>query len=195
MNTTSSQGDLGLSTGITIAYAAILSMSIIPIYIGSHMSLVFKHTQTGKDEETDNILTYKDAYMFPLVASGFLMGLYILFMLFSKEYINLLLTTYIAVIGIYAVLETFRPVLKMLLPSLDVHHKKINISIPFNIYNKEFDLTIIDVINFCLSIILLFWYLSTKYWIANNILGLCFAIQGVAKIQIGNYKICCILLV
>jgi len=38
------------------------------------------------------------------------------------------------------------------------------------------------------------WYVSTKHWISNNILGLSFSIQGIALLSLGSYKVGCILL-
>ena len=37
-------------------------------------------------------MTSKDAYMFPVVGSCVLFGLYMLFKVFSKEYINMLVS-------------------------------------------------------------------------------------------------------
>tara|TARA_R110002050_G_scaffold186573_1_gene320905 strand:+ start:403 stop:666 length:264 start_codon:yes stop_codon:yes gene_type:complete len=45
-------------------------------------------------------MSQKDAYMFPIIGSGVLFGLYVLFKFFSKEYINYLLTTYFLLFGI-----------------------------------------------------------------------------------------------
>jgi len=187
-NTTS----LTLTTDLSIAYSAILTMAVLPIYIGSHISLHLKFNKSPDEREEDKILTPKDAYMFPLIASGFLFGLYIIFKMFSKEYVNLLLTTYISLVGIYSVLETTKPILKFLLPQLDVNPQTINVNIPY--YKKEFKLTTLDYINLVLALSILGWYLSTKYWVANNLLAFCFSIQGIARIQIGSYKVCCILL-
>jgi len=55
--------------------------------------------------------------MFPLIASGALFGLYIFFQLFSKEYINLLLTVYFLFLGILALSHLLSPVISKLIPS------------------------------------------------------------------------------
>lgn len=34
-----------------------------------------------------------------------------------------------------------------------------------------------------------------KHWVANNVLGLAFAIQGISMLSLGSYKVGCILLV
>lgn len=53
-------------------------------------------------------MTYKDAAMFPLIASCALFGLYIVFQIFSKEYINLLLTGYFFFLGVLALTNLLR---------------------------------------------------------------------------------------
>ncbi|MBA0574551.1 hypothetical protein Golob_001743, partial [Gossypium lobatum] len=39
------------------------------------------------------------------------------------------------------------------------------------------------------------WYASQKHWLANNILGLAFCIQGIEMLSLGSFKTGAILLV
>ena len=55
--------------------------------------------KTGEKPET---MTQKDAMMFPIIASCALGGLYLFFKIFDKEYINLLLSGYFFVLGVFA---------------------------------------------------------------------------------------------
>ena len=55
--------------------------------------------KTGEKPET---MTQKDAMMFPIIASCALGGLYMFFKIFDKEYINLLLSGYFFVLGVFA---------------------------------------------------------------------------------------------
>jgi minor histocompatibility antigen H13 len=48
--------------------------------------------------------------MFPIIGSCVLFGLYILFRLFSKEHVNLLLTAYFLIFGFIAFYQTVAPV-------------------------------------------------------------------------------------
>jgi len=54
--------------------------------------------------------------MFPVVGSCVLFGLYMLFKLFSKEYINMLLTGYFLLFGVAAVTTTLSPVFALVRP-------------------------------------------------------------------------------
>lgn len=54
------------------------------------------------------IMSNRDALMFPLIASCALFGLYVFFQFFSKEYINLLLTGYFFFLGVLALSHLLR---------------------------------------------------------------------------------------
>jgi len=51
-----------------------------------------------------------------------------------------------------------------------------------------------DIVSWVVSLSCLVWYIQTKNWLANNLLGLSFSIQGVSLISLGSYQIGCILL-
>lgn len=53
-------------------------------------------------------MTSKDAAIFPIMASCSLFALYIVFKLFSKEYINLLLAGYFFFLGVLALTHLLR---------------------------------------------------------------------------------------
>nr|CAD7395307.1 unnamed protein product [Timema cristinae] len=104
--------------------------------------------------------------------------------IFSKEYINMLLTG---------------PVISSLVPAAIPN-------IPFHLHFKqggpEGD---VDLINYhfsshdivclvCCSIVGA-WYIIKKHWIANNLFGLAFAINGVELLNLNNVVTGCILLI
>jgi len=172
-----------LSNDMLIAYSAIVTMAWIPIYIGAHVSLKQKGVQS---------MTSTDAYKFPLIGSAVLFGLYMLFKIFSKEYINMLLTGYFLLFGILAVTSTLRPIF---LPFFSKDMKPWKYS--FKLYwsepvEIEFDKA--DIVASFFSFGIGAWYVLTKHWISNNILGLSFSIQGIALLSLGSYKVGCILL-
>merc|ERR1719365_441844 len=86
--------------GMIIAYGSLVIMALIPIFLGSFRSVDSQkeqkdnHERTGERPET---MTQKDAMMFPLIASCALFGLYMIFNIFGKEYINMLLSFYFLV--------------------------------------------------------------------------------------------------
>ena len=83
--------------------------------------------------------------MFPVIASCALFGLYIFFHIFSKEYINLLLSFYFLVLGIFALSHMMSPIILKLIPSAVP-------VIPFHLKFTQVTLLIIDtwkVLNCC----------------------------------------------
>ena len=67
--------------------------------------------------EKPEIMSQKDAAMFPIIASCALFGLYLFFQFFSKEHINLLLSVYFFVLGIFALSHMISPAVKKMLPT------------------------------------------------------------------------------
>jgi minor histocompatibility antigen H13 len=139
-----------------------------------------------------------------------------LFKLFSKEYINMLLTGYFLCFGILAVSGTIKPLLVPIFGSSDQDkNRKSNTTAQSNNnttttssnalfkwsfkpfwandpIHLEFDFS--DIVALIIATGVGIWYVMTKHWISNNILGLSFSIQGIALLSLGSYKVGAILL-
>jgi len=140
-------------------------------------------------------MTKKDAYMFPIIGSGVLFGLYMLFRIFSKEYVNLLLTVYFLFLGFYAVAETFVHVIHKISPALKHSTvREFSYSLPWKNEKQVISFNQADIVSWLFSIISIIWYTLSKHWIANNFIGLAFSVQGVSLISLGSYQVGCILL-
>jgi len=187
--------------GMMIAYGSLLVMALFPIFIGSYRSVTSHKEQKENQEKTGEqpeTMTQKDAMMFPVIASCALFGLYIFFQIFSKEYINLLLTFYFFILGIFALAHMMSPVILKLIPSsLPV--------IPFHLKftqgegaNKEsvldYEFNTHDLVCLLLCSGVGVWYLLKKHWLANDLLGLAFAVNGVELLHLNNVVTGCILL-
>lgn len=127
---------------------------------------------TGKKLERMNS---KDAMMFPIIASVALFGLYIIFKLFSKDHINLLLTGYFFFLEVLALAHLLSPVIGTLIPSSIPN-------IPFHIgFTKgkgnqkqdliDYDFSTHDIVCLIIALIIGIWYLLKKHWIANNLVN------------------------
>jgi len=140
-------------------------------------------------------LTSKDAYMFPLLASCVLFSMYMMFKLFPKEYVNMLMTAYFLVFGLIAVGTTLSPVVARVLPNgagavpwrRTVHFWWDDEATDFEMYRS-------DWIAAALAVAVGVWYATTKYWVAANVLGVCFATSGITYLALGSYKVAAILL-
>nr|CAD7257325.1 unnamed protein product [Timema shepardi]CAD7571711.1 unnamed protein product [Timema californicum] len=188
--------------GMAVAYGSLVIMALFPIFFGSfrsvkhHKEQKVLYQESGEKPET---MSHKEALMFPFMASIALFGLYIFFQIFSKEYINMLLTGYFFFLGVLALSHLLSPVISSLVPAAIPN-------IPFHLHFKqggpEGD---VDLINYhfsshdivclvCCSLVGA-WYIIKKHWIANNLFGLAFAINGVELLNLNNVVTGCILLI
>ncbi|KAF2350866.1 Peptidase A22B signal peptide peptidase [Trinorchestia longiramus] len=187
--------------GILLAYSSLVIMAILPIFFGSYRSISFQEQQKAAGEKLDTV-TSKDAAMFPLIASCALFGLYLVFTIFSKEYINLLLSSYFFFLGICAMAHVFSPFISRFVPA----------SIPYKTYklvldctspsapqqgdnSKEkeqkqslidFSFSTHDFVVMILCSVVGVWYILKKHWIANNLLGLAFAVNGIELLSLNS---------
>lgn len=183
--------------GMLVAYASLVLMALLPIFFGSFRSVKFL-TEQKRNGETPESMTSKDAAMFPIIASVTLLGLYIFFKLFSKEYINLLLTVYFFGLGVLAVAHLLRPSVERILPAsfpnmtytLNLTEGKSDKKT--EMLNFEFDR--IDLLCLAVSSVFGVWYFWKKHWIANNIFGLAFSLNGVELLHLNTVTTGCILL-
>ncbi|KAL4087697.1 hypothetical protein PRIC1_013585 [Phytophthora ramorum] len=177
---------------IPVPVQLITSASAI-VYIGSTLSLKLKHERAASGEKNEEVMKAEDAYMFPLLGSGVLLGLYVLFKVFDKDLVNLLLTSYFALIGAYSLTEAFSPLLTKLVfkgsSKLYTHHVKV----PFyGVYKLELSqawmLTFVFAAAFAAA-----WF-QTKHYLLNNIFGISLSIKGIESLSLGSFKVGAILL-
>lgn len=186
--------------GMAIAYGSLVIMALFPIVIGAFRSVNHHKEQKASYKESGekpDTMTQKDAAMFPIIASGALFGLYIFFQVFSKEYINLLLTGYFFFLGILALTHLLSPVVSKMIPSAIPN-------IPFHLlFTKgkspteellNYEFTSHDLVCMTLCSGIGVWYLLKKHWIANNLLGFAFAVNGIELLHLNNVVTGCILL-
>ncbi|XP_055546993.1 minor histocompatibility antigen H13 [Wyeomyia smithii] len=192
--------------GMALAYATLVAMAMLPIFFGSIRSVKHHKEQTStfqKTGEKPDTMTSKDAMMFPIMASCALFGLYIFFKIFSKDNINFLLTGYFFFLGVMALSHLLSPVISSLIPAAI---PKIPYHLSFiqgptegvkgdkETYLIDYKFTTHDIVCFIISLVIGIWYLIKKHWIANNLLGLAFAVNGVELLHLNNIATGCILL-
>jgi minor histocompatibility antigen H13 len=190
--------------GMALAYGSLLIMALLPIFFGSFRS-VQSHKEnretsarTGEKPET---MTQKDAAMFPIIASCALFGLYLFFQLFSKEHINLLLSVYFFALGIFALTHMVAPVVTKYIPANLIPLQHFNLRLTEGSPDKSdktdvfcWDFSTHDLVILAVSTVFGIWYFMKKHWIANNLFGLAFAINGVELLHLNDVMTGCILL-
>lgn len=183
--------------GMLIAYTSLVAMALLPIFLGSFRSVKL-HIQNKLKKEIPESMTEKDAMMFPVIASGALFTLYIIFRIFSREYINLLVTAYFYILGVAALSNLLSAQFSAIIPKY-IPKTKYQLQFTEGNGDKKSEwintkFTLHDVICFVSCAALGSLYLYNKHWIANNIFGLSFAINGIELLHLNNIKIGCILL-
>uniref|UniRef100_A0A8C7R750 Minor histocompatibility antigen H13 n=1 Tax=Oncorhynchus mykiss TaxID=8022 RepID=A0A8C7R750_ONCMY len=194
--------------GTALAYGSLVFMALLPIFFGALRSVNCGKSkvagENGCDYEYRNssdmpeTITGRDAARFPIIASCTLFGLYLFFKIFSQEYINLLLSMYFFVLGILALSHTMSPFMNRIFPA-NIPIKQYQLlftqgsgETKEEIVNYEFDTK--DMICLVISTVVGVWYILKKHWIANNLFGLAFALNGVELLHLNNVSTGCILL-
>jgi len=190
--------------GLFLAYFSLVIMALLPIIIGSFKSVKHQKKQQESGEEIETMST-REALLFPVIASCTLFGIYVIFQIFSKEHINLLLAFYFFLLGVIALTRMFNSFSNKLWPiSLFGNRQfdlKFSLSSSVSADKKLDDLAVChqkfdteSIVCFLLALAIGVWYFMKKHWIANNIFGLAFAVNGIEFLQLNKVINGCILL-
>ena len=165
------------------------------VYVGCTFSTKICLIPGDKKKEGIETMKQKDAWLFPVIGSSVLLGLYLLFKFFNDKYLNILLHIYFTLIGSFSIGQL-------------IEEKIINRE-PFNSLGKQDLFTIpkipyfnpegakvtkLNVITFFFGLLIGFIYFIKRDWILNNILGMAFSIFGIENLMLGEYKVGLILL-
>ncbi|KAI8339393.1 signal peptide peptidase-domain-containing protein [Chlamydoabsidia padenii] len=196
--------------GLKIAYGALMTMAVIPIYTGSFASLTGmkrpanapKKKSTSPLEDSDDeegvseTLSASDAWMFPVMGSITLFSLYLIFRYVHKDYINMMITGYFGLMGTMAMAKTGLLVAQKTIPTTLLKHiqpYKLTLSTKGkDIYKMK--LTWVHFLLLGLSVGLTVFYSFTKNWIASNAFGLAFSVNAIQLLSLDSFKTGMILL-
>ncbi|XP_061549944.1 minor histocompatibility antigen H13 isoform X1 [Phycodurus eques] len=194
--------------GTALAYGSLVLMALVPIFFGALRSVACSKSKELREQAYESgfrnasdmpeTITSRDAARFPIIASCTLFGLYLFFKVFSQDYINLLLSVYFFVLGVLALSHTMSPLLSRIFPA-SVPNKQYQLlftqgadEAKEEIINYEFDTN--NLVCLLASSVVGVWYVLKKHWIANNLFGLAFALNGVELLHLNNVSTGCILL-
>uniref|UniRef100_A0A0C9QNB2 TSA: Wollemia nobilis Ref_Wollemi_Transcript_18749_1749 transcribed RNA sequence n=1 Tax=Wollemia nobilis TaxID=56998 RepID=A0A0C9QNB2_9CONI len=156
----------------------------LTVYIGCHRSV--------KPAPPSETMSKEHAMRFPLIGSVVLFSLFLLFKFLSKDLVNAILTCYFFVLGIIALSATLLPAIERFLPK-QWNEVPINWHLPY-FRSVEIEFTKSQVVAAIPGTFFCTWYALKKHWLANNILGLAFCIQGIEMLSLGSFKTGAILL-
>jgi len=180
--------------GMLLSYSFLLLAALLCVYFGSYRSVTRKDKQAESGEKPD-VLTARDAAMFPFIASGFLFGIYLVILLVSKEYITFVLNIYFFLIGVVALYRAIQPLIgRLRFPALDkLRERRFHIKLSENkptttttttsetpdLLHLDTKFDLVDVVALFLCVLVGVWYLLKRHWIANNIFGIAFSINAI----------------
>ncbi|KAK4441415.1 Signal peptide peptidase [Sesamum alatum] len=156
----------------------------LTVYVGCYRSV--------KPTPPSETMSNEHAMRFPLVGSAMLLSLFFLFKFLSKDLVNAVLTCYFFVLGIAALSATLLPAIKRFLPK-QWNDNPIIWHFPY-FRSLEVEFTKSQLVAAIPGTFFCIWYASKKHWLANNILGLAFCIQGIEMLSLGSFKTGAILL-
>ncbi|XP_042392338.1 signal peptide peptidase 2-like [Zingiber officinale] len=157
----------------------------LTVYVGCYRSV--------KPTPPSETMSNEHAMRFPLVGSAMLLSLFLLFKVFSKDLVNAVLTCYFFVLGIVAFSATLLPAIKHFLPKR-WNDDLIIWRVPY-FHSASLEFTRSQVVASIPGTFFCVWYALKKHWLANNILGIAFCIQGIEMLSLGSFKTGAILLV
>lgn len=162
----------------------VILTACLTVFVGCYRSV--------KPTPPTETMSNAHAMRFPLVGSAMLLSLFFLFKFLSKDLVNAVLTSYFVVLGILALSATLLPAISRFLPTKwndDVIHWHF----PY-FRSVEVEFTRSQVVAAIPGTFFCVWYVAQKHWLANNILGLAFSIQGIEMLSLGSFKTGAILL-
>lgn len=144
-------------------------------------------------------MTNSDAMRFPIVGSCVLFSLFILFKFMPAWIVNTLLAGYIGAIGVFVLTSAASPYFSPYFPEhlRDKEFAAPPFNIPYLVDAREDRLkaTVPEIVLYVLSTCFCVWYFTTKFWFANNVLGMAFSLEGIEHLSLGSVHTGTILLV
>jgi len=165
------------------------------VYLGSTFSTKICSISGDMKEEGIETMKQKDAWLFPVMGSAVLFGLYLLFKFFNEKYLNVLLHIYFVLIGSFSIGQLIEEKINEKEPFKTFNDKNVLYIPKIPYFNPDgATITLLNIITFCLGLIVGVIYYMKKNWILNNILGMAFSVFGIENLTLGEYRVGLILL-
>ncbi|KAG0150028.1 hypothetical protein CROQUDRAFT_653024 [Cronartium quercuum f. sp. fusiforme G11] len=187
------------------AYLALGVSAVIPIWYASHASVKVPVVRKSKnktsadtdgsssdeDEEEVERMTSEDAYWFPVLGSGALLGLYLVFKYLNKELINAVLSGYFALMGTGGLTRMLATITRTTLGpeswSKQTKYKFRLTRSPADIlFSLRFTNWHIGFLGLSAVLSAIQWY--TKQWMLSNIFALSFAFNAITLLKLDSFK-------
>lgn len=172
----------------------VVATATLIVYIGSHRSLRLLATEEegGASSEAKEVLTSTDAAWFPIFGSCALFGLFCAFKYVDEDIVSFVINIYFGFIGVFSVSGTVAPMIEStLLQSKKTYGFKKTLPL---IGEVDCMFNSAELVSLIPASLFTYYYLQTKHYMMNNLLGISFSIQSIQRMSIGSYKVGAILL-
>ncbi|KAJ7178527.1 signal peptide peptidase-domain-containing protein [Mycena crocata] len=191
---------MALDYDLLSSYAGLLSLATASIYVGAHGSLPPARNADGsrsEEEEVPERMSSEDAWLFPVIGSATLVGLYAVVKYFGTDWINWLLGWYFALAGVGAVWKS-----SISLTRWVVGNSRWKAFDEVSLVVRKGKTALVDVSARTPSLILLpfaalpsaIYTFHARSALLTDVLGLSFAHNALALLKIDSFRTGCILL-
>lgn len=128
-----------------------------------------------------------DAKQFPIYASAFLFGFYLLYKFLPKEFFMLIVNSYFSVVTVLSTSALFVDII----PFSESQNKVIcTLNIPSWLQNileiKKFELSVARIICIIVAALPVGFYFVTRHWALNNIFGILFTLVALKSLSLST---------
>jgi len=174
------------------ANAQIVLVSTLCVVAGAFRSVPIA------SEGSSEVMTRDDARKFPLVGSCVLFGAFLAFKFLPKRVLDLVASAYFGALGIFAVSAVLAPIVhRFMFGGRDLRSYELFTVPKIPWLNEErwtVECTAAEAAATAAATAGTIWYVRTKHWLSNNVLGMCFSLQGIEFLTIDSVQIGAILL-
>lgn len=131
------------------------------------------------------------------MGSAVLFSLFLAFKFLPKDLVNTVLSVYFVVLGLLALTATLEPLLAPFVPEpMTRSHRWLRIrSLPYILQDGlDVDFSYLELVLAAVSALFCVYYWTSRHWLASNVLGISFSVQGIEHLSLGSTSIGVLLL-
>jgi len=165
----------------------LLILATLAVFCGCKHGL-WLFTEPRKEGEVGpQVLQSEDAYWFPVLGSGMLLGLFLIIKYLGSDWVKFAITCWISMICSFGFSQNCDQVLAIF--------RNANMKPLFTIPYFDQEVKPMEIVGICIGACMAGCYISTKNWIVNNIFGLSFCVLGIRMIGLNSIKVGGIMLI
>lgn len=168
--------------------------SVCCVALGSLYAIHFSRGKRIKiASEDEESLSASDALKFPFMASGALLGLYVLFKNVNNDLLVYLFKINFGFMGASVIGSFLTSRMTQIFPqvsNIPLFKKKVILMG----HDLDIDITVHNAIAYSISAFIGALYVITGHWALNNLLGICFTLGGIMLLKVSKFSTVLLLL-